>query len=187
MKLIQHPSNCEQCHRPGSVTLVTLAPINNNPATRWLCRKCAGPARQAMREYIQDAAKGRYDQLQAKGAVKAAKGSAPHPAVVGHRARIFAREQGCCAYCRDLLDETEATLDHVLPKSRGGGGGVSNLVLSCFDCNNLKGDRTPDEAGLRRLNWPEGLTWKPAPFWQAAQVMERNPSRLKALRAGAGC
>ena len=50
-----------------------------------------------------------------------------------------------CAYCG--WGETAFEIDHVRPKSRGGSDRVSNLVLSCHDCNSAKGDRTAAEFG----------------------------------------
>lgn len=61
-----------------------------------------------------------------------------------------------CAYCECRLTDANRTIDHVLPVSRGGTDDIANLVLSCLDCNQLKGDRTPRELGwhvyrVRRL------------------------------------
>lgn len=57
------------------------------------------------------------------------------------------RDGNRCRYCRRPAD----TLDHVLPKSRGGRGSFSNLVAACRDCNATKGARTPDEAEMPLL------------------------------------
>ena len=46
------------------------------------------------------------------------------------------------------------TLDHVLPKSRGGDKGWLNLVTCCERCNQIKGDRTPSEASMKLLREP---------------------------------
>ncbi len=51
----------------------------------------------------------------------------------------------CCVYCG--RGETAFEIDHVVPRSRGGSDRVSNLVLSCHDCNSAKGDRTAAEFG----------------------------------------
>ena len=50
-----------------------------------------------------------------------------------------------CYYCGDPLDEYSRTIDHILPKSRGGVLSKKNKVYSCMQCNQLKGDKTPDE------------------------------------------
>ena len=62
------------------------------------------------------------------------------------RQNVFKRDGQRCQYCgtHDGL-----TLDHVLPKSRGGKTSWENLVAACQRCNAKKGDYTPEEAGLR--------------------------------------
>jgi 5-methylcytosine-specific restriction endonuclease McrA len=49
-------------------------------------------------------------------------------------------------------------MDHVIPKSRGGSSTWENLVAACFRCNNLKADRTPQEAGLALAKQPRQIT-----------------------------
>jgi 5-methylcytosine-specific restriction endonuclease McrA len=50
-----------------------------------------------------------------------------------------------CLYCGRYLQPKRATLDHLLPVSRGGGHDVNNLALACSLCNLAKGERTPQE------------------------------------------
>lgn len=50
-----------------------------------------------------------------------------------------------CVYCGVSLDDATRTVDHVVPRSRGGKDHLSNYVLSCLGCNNVKGDRTVHE------------------------------------------
>lgn len=61
-----------------------------------------------------------------------------------------------CAYCpgRRRLAVEDLTFDHVVPKSRGGPSTWHNLVPACRACNEMKRDRTPDEAGLVLLSKP---------------------------------
>ena len=61
------------------------------------------------------------------------------------RPRIYKRDNYQCVYCGSNKD---LTLDHVIPKSRGGGNEWTNLVTSCFKCNLKKSNRTPDEARM---------------------------------------
>ncbi len=61
-----------------------------------------------------------------------------------HRGGVFIRDRHRCAYCGAKAD----TLDHVLPRSRGGAWEWTNIVAACEACNHRKGDRTPDEAGM---------------------------------------
>ena len=49
-------------------------------------------------------------------------------------------------------------MDHVVPRSRGGGSTWENLVACCFKCNNKKGDRTPQEAGMTLAKRPSRLS-----------------------------
>jgi 5-methylcytosine-specific restriction endonuclease McrA len=69
--------------------------------------------------------------------------------VTGKKRKIFQRDQYTCIYCGMAGSNENLTLDHVLPKSRGGDDTSFNLVTACYKCNNAKGDKTPEEAGLR--------------------------------------
>jgi len=61
------------------------------------------------------------------------------------RQAIFKRDKHSCQYCGV---HGELTLDHVMPRSRGGEDSWENLVAACIRCNNRKGDRTPEEAKM---------------------------------------
>ena len=63
---------------------------------------------------------------------------------------VLRRDKRTCVYCGRATD----TVDHVLPRSRGGGDTWFNLVAACQACNGLKGDRTPHEAGMRLFREP---------------------------------
>ena len=62
-----------------------------------------------------------------------------------NRTRIYKRDNHECAYCGS---KKQLTLDHIIPKSRGGGNDWNNLVTCCFKCNLKKGNKTPEEAKL---------------------------------------
>jgi 5-methylcytosine-specific restriction endonuclease McrA len=69
----------------------------------------------------------------------------PRPQVRLTRREVFARDHGRCQYCgRDA----ELTLDHVLPRHRGGRHEWDNVVAACRPCNHRKGGRTPAEARM---------------------------------------
>lgn len=71
------------------------------------------------------------------------------------RSNILRRDQYCCQYCGiDMTDKT-ATIDHVVPKSKGGGSTWVNMVAACRDCNLSKGNRTPKEAKMELKNKPK--------------------------------
>jgi 5-methylcytosine-specific restriction endonuclease McrA len=76
----------------------------------------------------------------------------PYKKVVLTRKNILRRDSYKCAYCG--RSDLPLTIDHVLPKARGGTDSWENLVCACTSCNNKKGDRTPDEANLNLLNKP---------------------------------
>lgn len=63
------------------------------------------------------------------------------------RKNILIRDGNICQYCGIRVGKS-ATIDHVIPKSRGGKTDYLNCVTSCRDCNNVKADRTPEEAKM---------------------------------------
>jgi 5-methylcytosine-specific restriction endonuclease McrA len=70
------------------------------------------------------------------------------------RKNILLRDRNTCQFCGHVFSSSDLTLDHVVPRSRGGSTSWDNLVACCHRCNNIKGDRTPEEAGLRLLRRP---------------------------------
>jgi 5-methylcytosine-specific restriction endonuclease McrA len=70
------------------------------------------------------------------------------------RKGIILRDRSACQYCASKLPAKELTMDHVVPRSRGGGSTWENLVTCCFPCNNRKADRTPAEAGMALARQP---------------------------------
>jgi 5-methylcytosine-specific restriction endonuclease McrA len=74
------------------------------------------------------------------------------------RKNILLRDRYTCQFCGHRFTAAELTLDHVQPRSRGGRSTWENLVASCYGCNNRKGDRTPEEAGLRLIRKPRPFT-----------------------------
>jgi 5-methylcytosine-specific restriction endonuclease McrA len=73
------------------------------------------------------------------------------------RSHIFLRDNHCCQYCKKQLPAKLLTLDHVIPIMRGGPGSWENLVTSCQACNQAKGSRTPEEAGMPLMRRPAKL------------------------------
>ena len=74
------------------------------------------------------------------------------------RRGVLRRDNSRCGYCAG----SATTIDHIMPRSRGGKDSWENLVACCLKCNNLKGVRTPQE-----MNWslrmiprpPHGTSW----------------------------
>ena len=70
------------------------------------------------------------------------------------RKNILIRDRHTCQFCGRVLSASELTLDHVMPRSQGGKSTWENLVACCHPCNNHKGDRTPESAGMKLLRQP---------------------------------
>ena len=70
------------------------------------------------------------------------------------RKNIYWRDKYTCQYCAKKYWMKDLSLDHVIPKSRGGGKDWLNLVTSCHGCNQKKGNKTPSEAGMKLIKVP---------------------------------
>ena len=62
------------------------------------------------------------------------------------RKNIFQRDDNCCQYCGQK--NKKLSIDHVLPRSRGGQDHWENVITACLQCNAIKGNRTPEEAKM---------------------------------------
>lgn len=69
-------------------------------------------------------------------------------------ASLFRRDSNLCMYCGKSFRRSELTCDHVMPRARGGKDAWTNCVAACKSCNNYKGCRTPDEAGMQLIAIP---------------------------------
>src|SRR5438105_10433240 len=67
------------------------------------------------------------------------------------RRAVFARDGWTCQYCGA---RASLTVDHVIPKSKGGQSSWDNIVASCAPCNRRKGDALPRQVGMRLLRKP---------------------------------
>ena len=76
------------------------------------------------------------------------------------RLRIYMRDKFRCQYCGEKKGAGELTLDHILPRSRGGDNSPVNIVTACVPCNNRKSNRTPDEARMPLLTSQTALRVK---------------------------
>jgi 5-methylcytosine-specific restriction endonuclease McrA len=93
-----------------------------------------------------------------------------------NRRTLFARDEHRCQYCGQNLPSNQLSLDHVVPRSKGGPTTWENVVASCVKCNTKKGGRTPKEARMKlrtephrpkqnpiligKLNNPKYESWK---------------------------
>ncbi len=71
------------------------------------------------------------------------------------RRGILSRDNYACQYCGAMPLRKDLTVDHVLPRSRGGKTTWENVVTACKKCNGRKGSRTPEEANLTLLAYPK--------------------------------
>jgi 5-methylcytosine-specific restriction endonuclease McrA len=76
----------------------------------------------------------------------------PRPRVKLTRREIFARDRHTCQYCG--RQSNDLTLDHIVPRHRGGSHSWENLVAACKNCNHRKGGKTLDETHFRLVRSP---------------------------------
>lgn len=99
----------------------------------------------------------------------------PQPKVHFSRRNLFKRDRMTCQYCGCKPGSNELTIDHVVPKSHGGGSSWENCVLACVDCNSRKANRTPEQARMNLRKKPRQprlslFKWdchKPIKSWEA--------------------
>ena len=77
----------------------------------------------------------------------------------GMRTKVFMRDRYRCQYCGVRGSAFELSLDHILPRSRGGRTTPENLCVACKSCNSRKGDRTPAEARMPLMTEPSALMY----------------------------
>ncbi|APU13653.1 HNH endonuclease [Actinoalloteichus fjordicus] len=90
------------------------------------------------------------------------------------RAALMLRDRYRCAYCRGRAE----TVDHVVPRSRGGSHSWENCVASCARCNHRKADRLLRELGWRLLTIPRAPS---GPYWRLLAGGETDPLWLPYL------
>ena len=78
----------------------------------------------------------------------------PRNTIKFNRRNIFLRDNNRCQYCNQRFPTHLLSLDHVMPRSRGGGTNWENIVCACLTCNIRKGGRTPSEAGMKLFQKP---------------------------------
>ena len=112
---------------------------------------------------------------------------APRHGVRLNRRNLFARDGNRCQYCGRDFPHHQLSCDHITPRSRGGTTTWENVVTCCLTCNTRKGDRTPQEAGMKlrarpvkpkdnpvlkvKLGQPRYQSWQPF-LGESAHVIE---------------
>ena len=69
------------------------------------------------------------------------------------RRAVFARDRWTCQYCGH--ERSSLTVDHVVPRSKGGGSSWDNIVTSCAPCNRRKGNHLPHQVGMAPIRKPK--------------------------------
>ena len=70
------------------------------------------------------------------------------------RNNVWIRDEGRCQYCNLAVPSREFTLDHVVPRVRGGQTIWNNVVTCCYPCNQKKGDKALSQTNMRLLRQP---------------------------------
>jgi 5-methylcytosine-specific restriction endonuclease McrA len=89
---------------------------------------------------------------------------------------ILRRDNFTCQYCGST--DKSLTVDHVIPKSRGGKSNWINVVVACKPCNLTKGNQTPLEKGMRLLTKPS----QPGSFWPFFKIPTGPTAHLEVWR-----
>lgn len=76
------------------------------------------------------------------------------------RKNIILRDRSQCQYCGVQCNKGSASIDHIVPRSRGGRTTWDNVVVACHTCNRRKGSKPLAESGFRLLKKPRQPSWK---------------------------
>ena len=88
------------------------------------------------------------------------------------RRNLYRRDENTCQYCGRQPGTAELTIDHVIPRSRGGLSTWTNCVLACVSCNGRKGSRLTHEAQMHLLRTPREPSWTPIMEVPVARVRQ---------------
>ena len=91
-----------------------------------------------------------------------------------NRENVFIRDGFICQYTGKRCKPSDLTLDHVIPRERGGRTSWENIVTCRRDINSLKANRLPHEAGLRLIRKPFRPKWRPFSAVVASSEIERE-------------
>jgi 5-methylcytosine-specific restriction endonuclease McrA len=88
------------------------------------------------------------------------------------KSNVYLRDQYHCQYCNTNVNRKTATLDHVVPVSKGGKTNFENIVTSCAPCNTKKGNRTGPEWRLPYRPYRPG-------YWELVRKRKQLPFEVK--------
>jgi len=130
----------------------SFEPIDTSPLTRVMLKLSKANSPYTVEEWSDDVIhSGRGEEYPKPSVVRLKQYVHVPRKRIGSRKDIYERDNFTCQYCGERFSAKELTLDHVDPKSKGGSNDPRNLVTACKRCNNRKGARTPDEAGMPLL------------------------------------
>ena len=84
---------------------------------------------------------------------------------------LFKRDANLCLYCAQQFRTSDLTRDHITPISRGGGDVWTNVATACRRCNNYKGGRTPEQAGMQLVAVPFTPTYAEYIYLKGRRVL----------------
>ena len=90
--------------------------------------------------------------------------------VAFNRRNLYRRDDNRCQYCGCRPGTEELSIDHIVPRSKGGSTDWENCVLACVNCNRKKGSRSLKDAGLKLLSTPRKPKWRPLFGYAGAPV-----------------
>ncbi len=96
----------------------------------------------------------------------------PLPELKLSRRGVLARDNYTCQYCGK--QSRNLTIDHVIPREQGGETTWENLVACCPECNHKKGNRTPEQAGMKLLRKPSKPRFIPYLSYSVFRAALRN-------------
>jgi 5-methylcytosine-specific restriction endonuclease McrA len=144
----------ERLHRPVLVLNASYEPINVCAARRALVLVLKGVA--SAEEHSSGQFHSARQNVRVPSVIRLLEyRRIPHQTRALSRKNILMRDRYTCQYCGKTMNSGELTLDHVIPRSRSGETTWENLVACCHACNNKKGNRTPEETGMRLARPPK--------------------------------
>lgn len=133
---------------------VAYQPHSRIPWTEAIVKIIVDKTVEVVEEYPDDYIRTVNWRVNMPSVVRLLKPVAKKRAVKFSRHGIYARDRGRCQYCGRVVPRSEFQYEHVVPRAQGGRTCWENIVVSCLDCNQEKGDRTPAQAGMRLLSVP---------------------------------
>lgn len=105
-------------------------------------------------------------------------GEIPKRVLTFSRANIFRRDKNTCQFCGVTPGTSELTIDHVIPRSRGGKSTWLNCVVACIKCNRKKADHLLEEVGMKLARKPIRPEWTPRIVLQRVKNTPDNWSKF---------